>query len=102
MAFRLPGQTSVQPHKAGELFANWLPTGTVVAQFEHEQVTPDWTKVRAGRPAPAGGRTVSQMEDLGWVGLYLREDQRLPAGAEVVDTPAFMNEPAPEPFTFIA
>jgi hypothetical protein len=89
----MSGQRGPLPHLKGEFYANWHPELPVVAQFEHEEVTPDWTKVRRGRPRPAGGRDSAQMAAEGWVGLYLIRDLPLSPHAVAVEAPQWMSEP---------
>lgn len=96
MAFKMPGSDSVRPHKAGELKANWNPELPPVTQYQNEQVRPDWDEVRTGRPAPTRSKTATELEEEGWIGLYLKVDKPLPPDAQVVDTPSWMLEPAPE------
>ena len=93
MAYTRNDGRSPQPHLAGEFYANWNPNLPVVAQFEYEETIPDWTKVRRGRPQPAGGRSSEEMSALGWVGLYLIADQRLPLDAVACEAPDWMSEP---------
>lgn len=80
---------TVTPTLAGDFVGNWLPGGTPVAQRDSEQIAPDWDKHRQGRPLPAGGLTVAQMQEQGWVGIYLKENAFAPAGTPV----AWYNEP---------
>ena len=91
MAFQ--SNAGVRPHLPGEFYANWHPQLPPVTQFEHEEVAPDWTKVRQGRPVGAGGRTSAQMAGEGWVGLYLIRTLPVPQGAQVIATPEWMSEP---------
>ncbi len=86
----------IVPTLAGEFYGNWNSKMKPVVQFEHEETSPNWTKVRSGRPRPAGGRTVEQMEADGWEGLYLRNDVSPPTGAQPVAAPEWMTEPSQE------
>lgn len=91
MAYKLGERTF--PSREGEFYANWCPEHPPVAQFESDEVEPDFMKVRVGRPRPAGGNSSEEMADEGWVGLYLKRDLSVPPGAEVIPTPAWMQEP---------
>lgn len=91
MAHKL--NNKVTPTEVGEFYANWKPNAPVVAQFEHDEVAPDFTKVREGRPMPAGGKTSAEMAAEGWVGLYLKVAQTPPPGATKVE---WFTEPAAE------
>ncbi len=95
MAFTLP-EGGIRPSKVGEFVGNWNPDTKrfpPVTQFEHEQVHPDFSEVRRGRPRPAGGRTSAEMADDGWIGLYLIRERRVPFGATEVPAPEWMTEP---------
>lgn len=78
---------TVTPTKKGEFCGNWTEKLPPVAQFEHESLGPDFSIHRIGRPRPAGGKTVAEMEADGWVGVYLKVDVRPPVGA--VEIPWF-------------
>jgi hypothetical protein len=97
MAYKL-GTSGVRPSRAGEFYANWNPDLPPVTQRDSEETAPDWNKVRAGRPRPAGSKTSAQMAADGWIGLYLRHDLTIPAEAIEVSAPEWMSEPPAEGF----
>jgi hypothetical protein len=92
MAYKL-GANGPLPSREGEFYANWNPALPPVTQRENEETTPDWTKVRSGRPRPTAAFTSSELAEQGWIGLYLRHDLRVPEGAVEVDAPEWMSEP---------
>ena len=84
-------QGTVIPTEVGDFFANWMPNTPVITTRDSEPTAPDWSKVRTGRPMPAGGKSSAQMAEAGWVGLSLIVPVAPPAGAVKCD---WFQEPA--------
>ncbi len=81
MAYMVEGR-GPYPNKAGEYCGN---------HCGHPLTIPE--NMRKGRPRPCPDGTTAEMEAQGYVGLYLKEDQKLMDWEEECDTPPELTEP---------
>ncbi len=95
MAYML-GERGPFPHLSGELVGNYnpsLPPGPFNSESEASRSLPDWTYMRVGRPCPTARASSSELQAEGCVGVYLKCNRPLPAGAVLIPTPDWMKEP---------
>lgn len=107
MAYLTKDGKGPYPNKAGEYCGNYNPNSyfheyTDLEKFceqphneEEKKRHREWlSKMRFGRPRPCKAGTTEEMEVMGWVGLYLKEDSTfLLPGATTVPTPPELMEP---------
>lgn len=86
------------PNKKDEFCGNHRPNE------DADWRDPDWrnfeiegrkqpTRVRFGRPHPCAAGTTEELEEQGFVGLYLQNDHPLMDGETEVETPEKLKEP---------
>lgn len=95
MAYKLADR--VCPNLPGEFVGNYKPAaplGPFNSQKEAEASLPDWSLMRQGAPRPTARFSSAELFADGWVGVYLKTELAPPAGAEVIPTPDWMNEPS--------
>ena len=103
MAYMTKDGEGPYPNKAGEYCGNHRPKspmcrGCKEARDEAEQQRKKTiAMMRYGMPRACKAGTIKEMEEMGYVGLYLREDQPLRSLDSVeVDTPEDLKEPKEE------
>lgn len=88
------------PNLAGEYCGNHCKGSRALAMFNETQQQADTAqrarlaKMRFGRPRPTSTYTTAELESMGMVGLYLKEDCKLFSWEEPCAAPLELMEPA--------
>ena len=87
------------PNKKGEFCGNYHPNSEPYANIietteqAHTRQAAWLSKMRFGRPRPCEAGTTEELEQQGYVGLYLKKDESLGADGIEVPTPEELREP---------